>query len=148
MPGEASSTGTVRSWPRGLQQFRLLGVAYGAGGAPASQFDQGHTCRGGLVAVGPGAGHRGDVRHVAGRCMLTRSAAVLGSGSMAYAYFTVHQAAGVLPIVNGGEQAAVFCWSLLLLAVTGPGAYALGAAISARFRGVPAPAGEHPVAYP
>jgi len=80
--------------------------------------------------------------------MLTRSAAVLGSGSMAYAYFTVHQAAGVLPIVNGGEQAAVFCWSLLLLAVTGPGAFALGSAISALFRGVPAPAGEHPVAYP
>lgn len=62
---------------------------------------------------------------------LTRAAAVLGSGSMAYAYFTVHQAAGPLPLVNGGEAAALFCWSLLLLAASGPGAFALGPRISA-----------------
>lgn len=52
----------------------------------------------------------------------TRTAAFLGSGSMAFAYFDVHQRAALLPIENGGESAALFCWALLLLAFTGPGA--------------------------
>ena len=55
----------------------------------------------------------------------TRVAALVGSGSMAYAYFTVHQPDALLPIQNGGEAAAMFCWALLLLAVTGPGRFAL-----------------------
>ncbi|MFB8209196.1 DoxX family protein [Streptomyces sp. NPDC056010] len=54
----------------------------------------------------------------------TRTAAFLGSGSMAFAYFDVHQPAALLPIQNGGEPAALFCWTLLLLTVTGPGALA------------------------
>jgi putative oxidoreductase len=55
----------------------------------------------------------------------TRSAAVLGSGSMAFAYFTVHLPTGLLPIQNGGEAATLFCWSLLLVAFVGPGRFAL-----------------------
>jgi putative oxidoreductase len=55
----------------------------------------------------------------------TRPAAVLGSGSMAYAYFTVHLTNGLWPIQNGGEAAALFCWSLLLVAFAGPGRFAL-----------------------
>ena len=55
----------------------------------------------------------------------TRSAAIICSGSMAYAYFTVHVHHGLLPIQNGGEPAAMFCWSFLLIAVLGPGAWAL-----------------------
>ncbi|MGW2472805.1 DoxX family protein [Streptomyces sp. NPDC001665] len=55
----------------------------------------------------------------------TRTAAFLGSGSMAFAYFDVHQRVGLLPMENGGEPAALFCWTLLLLTVTGPGAFAL-----------------------
>ena len=35
----------------------------------------------------------------------TRYAALLCSGSMAYAYFTVHQAGALLPVQNGGEKA-------------------------------------------
>ncbi|MFD7865807.1 DoxX family protein [Streptomyces sp. NPDC059783] len=54
----------------------------------------------------------------------TRTAALIGSGSMAFAYFDVHQRTGLLPIENGGEPAALFCWALLLLTVTGPGALA------------------------
>ena len=57
--------------------------------------------------------------------LFTRPAALLASGSMAYAYFTVHQQRGLLPIQNGGEAAALFCWSFLLIAVTGPGPWAL-----------------------
>ncbi|MCX4448671.1 DoxX family protein [Streptomyces sp. NBC_01789] len=55
----------------------------------------------------------------------TRTAAFLGSGSMAFAYFDIHQPAALLPIENGGEPAALFCWTLLLLTFTGPGALAV-----------------------
>lgn len=52
-------------------------------------------------------------------------AALVAAGTMAFAYFTAHQPAGVLPIENGGELAAVYCFAFLLLAVVGPGAFAL-----------------------
>ncbi|MFF3733049.1 DoxX family protein [Streptomyces sp. NPDC002476] len=64
---------------------------------------------GGLVALGLG----------------TRIAALVASGSMAYAYFTVHQADGLFPIENGGEAAAIFCWVFLLLVFSGPGVLSL-----------------------
>lgn len=51
----------------------------------------------------------------------TRIAAIVCSGSMAYAYFVVHQPEGLLPLNNGGELAALFCWSFLLVAILGPG---------------------------
>ncbi|MFP8886562.1 DoxX family protein [Streptomyces mangrovi] len=59
--------------------------------------------------------------------LFTRTAAVVCSGSMAYAYFTVHQPKGLLPIENGGESAAVFCWAFLLIAALGPGRWSLDA---------------------
>ncbi|MFC8622572.1 DoxX family protein [Streptomyces anulatus] len=55
----------------------------------------------------------------------TRAAAFLASGSMAYAYFKVHQPEAFLPLQNGGESAAMFCWAFLLLVFTGPGTVAL-----------------------
>jgi putative oxidoreductase len=58
--------------------------------------------------------------------LATRPAAVLGSGSMAYAYFSVHLPTGLFPIQNGGEAAALFCWGLLIVAFVGPGRFALG----------------------
>ena len=58
--------------------------------------------------------------------LATRPAAVLGSGSMAFAYFTVHLPTGLFPIQNGGEAATLFCWGLLVLAFVGPGRFALG----------------------
>jgi putative oxidoreductase len=51
----------------------------------------------------------------------TRIAALICSGSMAYAYFTVHLHRALFPIQNGGEAAAMFCWAFLILAVFGPG---------------------------
>jgi putative oxidoreductase len=55
----------------------------------------------------------------------TKVAAVLCSGTMAFAYFTVHQRMGALPIQNDGEPAAMFSWSFLLIAVSGPGNFSL-----------------------
>ncbi len=57
--------------------------------------------------------------------LVTRPAALLASGSMAYAYFVVHQPHGLLPMRNGGELAALFCWSFVLIAILGPGTWAL-----------------------
>ncbi|WP_026208461.1 DoxX family protein [Catelliglobosispora koreensis] len=62
----------------------------------------------------------------------TRVAALVCSGSMAYAYFVVHQPLSLLPLNNGGELAAMFCWSFLLVAAIGPGAWSLDALLSAR----------------
>jgi putative oxidoreductase len=59
--------------------------------------------------------------------LLTRVAALLCSGAMAFAYFTVHQPQALLPLQNGGEPAALFCWIFLLIAVLGPGPLALDA---------------------
>jgi putative oxidoreductase len=73
---------------------------------------------GGLVLVGFG----------------TRVAGALASGSMAYAYFTVHAGHSLWPILNGGELAVLFCWSFLLLAITGPGPWSLDALTFGRAR--------------
>ncbi|MEY9214570.1 DoxX family protein [Thermobifida halotolerans] len=57
--------------------------------------------------------------------LFTRTNATLASGSMAYAYFFVHQPQALLPLNNGGELAAMYSWAFLLIAVLGPGAWAL-----------------------
>jgi putative oxidoreductase len=54
-----------------------------------------------------------------------RVVAFISSGSMAFAYFSVHASNGLLPIQNRGELAAMFCWVLFLLACTGGGRFAL-----------------------
>ncbi|MEU4771431.1 DoxX family protein [Micromonospora sp. NPDC023644] len=64
--------------------------------------------------------------------LLTRAAALLASGSMAYAYFVVHQPDALLPLRNGGELAVLFCWSFLLIAVFGPGVWAVDTLLRAR----------------
>ncbi|MEU4567193.1 DoxX family protein [Micromonospora sp. NPDC023956] len=61
-----------------------------------------------------------------------RPAAVICSGSMAYAYFVVHQPMALLPMNNRGELAALFCWSFLLVAVLGPGRWALDSLLGRR----------------
>jgi putative oxidoreductase len=68
-----------------------------------------HLVAGALVGVG----------------LFTRTAALLCSGSMAYAYFVVHQPIALFPIPNGGEPAALFAWIFLLIAALGPGTLAL-----------------------
>lgn len=64
----------------------------------------------------------------------TRASAVILSGTMAYAYFSVHQEKALLPMANGGEPAALFSWAFLVIALIGPGPLALDAVLS-RARG-------------
>ncbi|PZT74897.1 MULTISPECIES: DoxX family protein [unclassified Streptomyces] len=101
--------------------FGILGGAHGGGSIPAGTWPGWYAAviqliGGILVALGLG----------------TRVAALVSSGSMAYAYFTVHQSHALLPIENGGESAAIFCWIFLLLVFTGPGAFSLDGLITAR----------------
>ncbi|MEZ7003586.1 DoxX family protein [Streptomyces sp. AD55] len=62
----------------------------------------------------------------------TRAAALVCSGSMAYAYFAKHQSSGLFPLENGGEAAAMFCWSFLLLVFLGPGRWSLAGLVHPR----------------
>lgn len=62
--------------------------------------------------------------------LATRPSAVVLSGSMAYAYFTVHQKHAMLPIQNGGEPAALFAWGFLMIAFLGAGPWSLDAAVA------------------
>lgn len=82
------------------------------------------------TAVGTWPGWYATVIELVGGVLIllglgTRTAAFVSSGSMAYAYFTVHQPEALLPIQNDGEGAAIFCWAFLLIVFTGPGAFAL-----------------------
>jgi len=67
----------------------------------------------------------------------TRAAALLASGSMAYAYFSVHQPHALLPIQNDGEPAALYCWAFFLLVFTGPGRFAADGLLRSRLRKAP-----------
>ncbi|KXP00766.1 DoxX family protein [Tsukamurella pseudospumae] len=65
---------------------------------------------------------------------LTRPAAIIASGSMAYAYFAFHAGDGLSPLANDGELSVLYCWVLLLFAFTGAGSISVDAVIG-RLRG-------------
>jgi putative oxidoreductase len=55
----------------------------------------------------------------------TRPAAFLASGLMAFAYWLGHGTKALLPVVNQGELAAVYCFLFLFIAARGSGIWAL-----------------------
>jgi putative oxidoreductase len=59
--------------------------------------------------------------------LVTRLAALVASGVMAYAYFTQHQPNSWWPIVNDGEPAVLLCFGFFLLVFTGGGVWTLDA---------------------
>ncbi|MFE7973031.1 DoxX family protein [Streptomyces shenzhenensis] len=107
----------------------LFGVLGGAAGADGGAIDAG-TWPGWYAAV---------IQFVGGSLVLlglgTRVAALIASGSMAYAYFNVHQEAALWPVQNGGELPALFCWAFLLLVFTGSGAFGLDGLLARRTSG-------------
>jgi putative oxidoreductase len=113
--------------------FGVLGGAMGTGG--------------GTVETGAWPGwYAAVIQLVAGGLVLlglgTRAAALIASGSMAYAYFDVHQQAALWPIQNGGELSALFCWTFFLLVFTGSGALGLDRLLTRRPATKPEPAAE------
>ena len=52
-------------------------------------------------------------------------AAFILSGTMAVAYFMVHQPGGALPIMNGGELAVAYCFAFLYISTRGSGTWSI-----------------------
>ncbi|MFJ4572860.1 DoxX family protein [Streptomyces sp. NPDC088846] len=117
--------------PYALGLFRIVvGLLFACHGAASLFGVLGGAMGGGSIPAGTWPGWYAAVIQLVGGILVvlglgTRIAALISSGSMAYAYFKVHQPEALFPLQNGGEPSAVFCWAFLLLVFTGPGALAL-----------------------
>ncbi|MER5945291.1 DoxX family protein [Streptomyces sp. NPDC001904] len=124
--------------PYALGLFRIvIGLLFTCHGAAALFGVLGGAQGGGTVAAGAWpAWYAAVIQLVGGGLVLigfgTRIAAFVASGSMAYAYFDVHQPSALWPLQNGGEASALFCWTMLLLVFTGSGALGLDRLFSRR----------------
>lgn len=59
--------------------------------------------------------------------LLTRPAAFVCAGVMAFAYFLAHAPQSFFPVLNGGDAAILYCFVFLYLVVAGPGPWSLDA---------------------
>ena len=61
--------------------------------------------------------------------LFTRIAAFIASGEMAYGFFFMHVAGSgsLIPIVNKGEAAVLYCWIFLFIFFHGPGSWSIDA---------------------
>ncbi|WP_326697283.1 DoxX family protein [Streptomyces sp. NBC_01754] len=129
-----------RAQPYALALFRVvIGFLFACHGAASLFGVLGGSVSGDAVPVGAWPGwYAALIQLVSGILVTlglgTRIAALVASGSMAYAYFSVHQPDSLFPLQNGGESSAVFCWAFLLLVFTGPGAVAVDRLFSAHAR--------------
>ena len=58
--------------------------------------------------------------------LFTKYAAFLASGEMAVAYFYIHtRLMSILPLVNMGERATMFCFAFLYIATRGAGIWSI-----------------------
>ncbi|MFE4591004.1 DoxX family protein [Streptomyces laurentii] len=127
-----------RAHPYALGLFRIvIGLLFACHGAAPLFGVLGGAHGGGTLAAWTWPGWYAAVIQLVGGALVllglgTRTAAFVASGSMAYAYFSVHQAGALFPLQNGGEDAALFCWAFLLLVFSGPGALALDGLRGAR----------------
>jgi putative oxidoreductase len=67
--------------------------------------------------------------------LLTRWAAFLSSGLMAFAYWLGHGTKDLLPLLNRGELAALYCFVFLFIAANGAGIWSVDAARDKRSKG-------------
>ena len=61
--------------------------------------------------------------------LLTRPVAFILSGMMAVAYFMAHASKGLLPILNQGELAVMYCFVFLYFSAAGGGSYSIDATL-------------------
>lgn len=124
--------------PYALGLFRIVvGLLFACHGAASLFGVLGGAAGGGTIEAGTWPGWYAAVIQLVGGLLVllglgTRAAAFIASGSMAYAYFTVHQPGALWPMENGGESSAIFCWALLLLVFTGSGSFGLDRLLTRR----------------
>ena len=89
---------------------------------------------GGPVDLMSRAGIAGAIEVVGGGLLmlglLTRMAAFIMAGEMAFAYFMVHAPNGFWPLLNAGELSVLYCFLFLYFAAAGAGPLSLDAAIA------------------
>ena len=61
--------------------------------------------------------------------LLGSIAAFIASGEMAVAYFKAHVPGGMLPLMNGGELAVLYCFLFLYIAAHGSGVWSIDSII-------------------
>jgi putative oxidoreductase len=66
--------------------------------------------------------------------LLTRWAAFFCSGEMAYAYWSSHGLHAILPVVNHGELAMLYCFLFLFISARGAGVFSLDRILENRKR--------------
>jgi putative oxidoreductase len=76
-----------------------------------------------IIAIGGTIEFVGGVLICTG--LWTRWAAFIASGQMAYAYWSAHGTHAVLPIVNYGEMAMLYCFLFLFFAANGSGIWSV-----------------------
>ncbi|MFE5395422.1 DoxX family protein [Streptomyces sp. NPDC056568] len=124
--------------PYALGLFRtVVGLLFACHGAASLFGVLGGASGGGTIDAGTWPGWYAAVIQLVGGTLVllglgTRAAALVSSGSMAYAYFKVHQPSALWPMENGGEASAMFCWAFLLLVFTGSGAFGLDRLLTRR----------------
>ena len=59
--------------------------------------------------------------------LFTRWAAFIASGQMAFAYWMAHGTKALLPILNNGELAALYCFVFLFISSQGGGIWSIDA---------------------
>ena len=103
-------TGFLFLW-HGMQKLLSIPVAAPPGISPFITFVAGpiELLGGALVMIG----------------LLTSWAAFLCSGLMAAAYWMEHGTNGLLPIVNRGELAVLYCFVFLFISAHGPGVWSI-----------------------
>ncbi|OON76689.1 DoxX family protein [Streptomyces tsukubensis] len=127
-----------RSQPYALGLFRIVvGLLFTCHGAASLFGVLGGTQGGGTVPAGTWPGWYAAVIQLVGGALVTlglgtRVAALISSGSMAFAYFHVHQPHALWPLQNGGEPSVMFCWAMLLLVFTGSGALGVDRLLAGR----------------
>ena len=57
--------------------------------------------------------------------LLTRWAAFISSGEMAYAYWAAHGLHAILPLVNKGELSMIYCFLFLFIFIKGSGIFSI-----------------------
>jgi putative oxidoreductase len=62
--------------------------------------------------------------------LLTRVAAFIASGEMAVAFFMMHAPKGLIPYVNKGELAVVYCFVFFYIFLRGSGSWSIDAMIA------------------